>query len=316
MTREDDFIGQLEGYLDEYEGMTPLPAQVRDAVRAELPGTRQIGLRWGPMRYWNMSTSRRAPARYWLVAAMVVVAAALGATFLTRGIGGPPLPTPTSLPVATPGELPQAAALDPGTYVYANPYVDEDPIHLTCTGGCPDFQTITFTLPDGWIVTDGLIAKHRNEPNEVAFSVWTPDWVYPDPCHWRDTPVVEGQDFGPSGHQGMEKLARQTGRGGSTPTEVTFGREPAAPVFRIELAVPADLDISSCDRGEYRSWTVWQIPERANSHHAAGQVDIVYAVDLDRHTLLIDASHRSAASEQDLAELQAILDTVVIDRGF
>ena len=37
MTRNDDFIGQLEGYLDEYEGSTPLPDEVRDAIRAELP---------------------------------------------------------------------------------------------------------------------------------------------------------------------------------------------------------------------------------------------------------------------------------------
>ena len=25
MTRNDDFIGQLEGYLEDYEGSTPLP---------------------------------------------------------------------------------------------------------------------------------------------------------------------------------------------------------------------------------------------------------------------------------------------------
>ena len=43
MTREDDFIGQLEAYLEQYEGMTPLPSGVRDLVRAQLPGTRQIG---------------------------------------------------------------------------------------------------------------------------------------------------------------------------------------------------------------------------------------------------------------------------------
>ena len=37
MTRNDDFIGQLEGYLEEYEGSTPLPNEVRDAIRAQLP---------------------------------------------------------------------------------------------------------------------------------------------------------------------------------------------------------------------------------------------------------------------------------------
>ena len=40
MTR-DEFIGLLGGYLDEYEGSTPMPEHVRDAIRADLPSTRQ-----------------------------------------------------------------------------------------------------------------------------------------------------------------------------------------------------------------------------------------------------------------------------------
>ena len=46
MTRDDDFIGQLEGYLDQYEGSTPLPDEVRDAIRAELPSTQQRPAWW------------------------------------------------------------------------------------------------------------------------------------------------------------------------------------------------------------------------------------------------------------------------------
>ena len=42
MTRDDDdFTGQLEGYLDEYLGSTPLPDEPRDAIRAQLPSIRQ-----------------------------------------------------------------------------------------------------------------------------------------------------------------------------------------------------------------------------------------------------------------------------------
>ena len=42
MNRDDDFIEQLEDYLDTYEGVVPLPASVRDAVHARLPETRQV----------------------------------------------------------------------------------------------------------------------------------------------------------------------------------------------------------------------------------------------------------------------------------
>ncbi len=89
MTRDDAFVEQLENYLDEYEGLTPLPDAIRHAVRAELPAIKQIGASAGPMRYLSMSMSMPAPARYGLVAAVVVVAAALGAAFSrARGASG------------------------------------------------------------------------------------------------------------------------------------------------------------------------------------------------------------------------------------
>jgi hypothetical protein len=311
MTPDDDFTGLLEGYLDEFEGMTPLPDAIRNAIRGRLPTTKQVGRFPGAMRYLNMSMSIPAPARYGLVAAVVVLAAVLGASLLGRGIGGPPnpTPTPTPLPVATPGALPEAASLQPGTYVYSNPYVDEDPVR-SCERGCSDYRSITFTLPEGWATSDGLVFKHLGQPNEVAFSVWTPGGVYADPCHWQKSAV--GPALDPVDPHTAITLQNQAGRKGSTPTETTLGGQRA---FRIELSVPANLDIATCDQGEYRSWSEWDVPDGANSHHAAGQIDVVFAVDVDRRTLLIDASHMPGASGQDLAELEAILASMFIDRA-
>jgi hypothetical protein len=79
--------------------------------------------------------------------------------------------------------------------------------------------------------------------------------------------------------------------------------------------VPADLDISTCDKGEFRSWTVWEVVDSADSHYAPGQLDAVYMVDVDRRPLVIDASHMPATSPADLAELKAILASMIIDRG-
>ena len=39
MSRDDQFIHELERYLDEFEGLTPLPDAIRDAVRAAIPST-------------------------------------------------------------------------------------------------------------------------------------------------------------------------------------------------------------------------------------------------------------------------------------
>jgi hypothetical protein len=85
--------------------------------------------------------------------------------------------------------------------------------------------------------------------------------------------------------------------------------------LRIDLSVPANLDISTCDKGQFRSWTVWEVADGANSHHVSGQLDAVYQIDVDRRPLVIDASHMPGTSEADLAELQSILASMIIDRS-
>ncbi len=148
MTHNDDFIERLENYLDEYEGITPLPDAVRDAIRAELPRTKQIGPGGGPSRFLSMTLSLSPTARYGLAAAIVLAAALIGANFLGRdgSIGGPsasPTPTaspsPTSVPTsAQPWDLLDAASgadLAPGEY-----YLD-----------LPAYPArIGFEVPEGW----------------------------------------------------------------------------------------------------------------------------------------------------------------------
>jgi hypothetical protein len=313
MTRDDDFIGQLEGYLDEYEGLTPLPDAVRDAVRAQLPTTKQIGPFSGPMRYVSMITSIPASARYGLVAAVVVAAAALGATMLGSKSGAPsnPTPTPTPLPLAAPWALPAAGPLQAGRFVCARPL--SDPLIPSCDlGGPSDYRTISFTVPDGWATADGLFFKHRGEASEVALSFWVPDTIYADPCHWQASGVSDRPLPPLSG-----VLQRQPGRVTSPLTAVS-SFDAGYRTSRLELTVPAELDISTCDVGQYRSWTeIWASqqgvgPERVKLD-SAGQVDVLYLVDADRGGLVIDASHMPAASPADLSELEAIVASIKID---
>jgi len=97
-------------------------------------------------------------------------------------------------------------------------------------------------------------------------------------------------------------------------TALWGGESGSVLALRIDLSVPAALDISTCDKGEFRSWTEWH-SNGANSHNAGGQLDSVYMVDVDRRPLVIDASHMPATSQADLAELKAILASMIIDRG-
>ena len=133
MTRDDQFIGQLEGYLDAYEGITPLPEAVRDAIRAELPKTKQAGPTLGLARFSGMSNAFKVG----IAAAVIGIAALIGFSFYNNGIGTVPdgpssTPSPTSVSL-TEGQW--DGTIPPGEY-----YLDL-PVYPA---------RIEFEVPDGW----------------------------------------------------------------------------------------------------------------------------------------------------------------------
>jgi hypothetical protein len=270
----------------------------------------------------------RLPAQLLLAAALVVAVVVGVYVSGNRLIANPASHAPTK--PKSPVPLPTAGALAPGTYFLVNPYRGGNPA-LNCNPGCAWYSRIIFTLPAGWSISDGLVSKHKGQPGEVAFSAWTVDQVYADPCHWqgsalspldlafRNSNAIERVPPGP--HDGG--LANQALRG-PLPRALTPVTIPAVDVsglryptstLRIDLSVPATLDIATCDKGQFRSWTVWEVPDGANSHNVSGQLDAVYQIDVDRRPLVIDASHMPGTSAADLAELQAIIASLVIDRS-
>jgi hypothetical protein len=105
MTQNDEFIGQLEDYLVEFEGETPLPSRVIDAIHTELPRTRQAkpGARDLRLPPRPKTASLRGP---WGIVAAAVVVAILGTVFLFRGsdqaatVAGSPMPSTSAAPSA------------------------------------------------------------------------------------------------------------------------------------------------------------------------------------------------------------------------
>lgn len=287
---------------------SPLPTELRaQAVHYALHGG-------------DSSARQRPPRVLALVAALLAVAIVATLLLTARSLQSrhvvPANPVVPGIPVP----LPKTGTLAPGTYFLANPYLGQNPA-LNCNRGCAAYNTITFTLPAGWATSGGLVYKHLNQPGEVAFSAWTPDQVYDDPCHWQGS-SLSGFDLANHSHDATGAfilapenggLANQALRGPRPRalTQVTLGGVAA---LRIDLSVPANLNISTCDKGEFRSWTVWEVVDGANSHNAPGQLDTVYMVDVDRRVLVIDATHMPATSVADLAELKAILASMVIAR--
>lgn len=240
---------------------------------------------------------------------------------------------------SSPAPLPAAGALAPGTYSLANPALDDKG---RCVMACSAYRRIIFTLPAGWGTRDRLVYKHLNQSGEVAFSAWSVRDVYNDPCYWQSSGLspIDLSRPGAIGATGAIVLAPYEGglanqalRGPRpralnqmTMASVWSGVHDRVLALRIDLSVPAELDISSCDKGEFRSWPVSYngrevdaadllANDTGNSHHASGQLDAVYMVDVDRWPLVIDASHRPATSNADLVELEAIVASMTIDLG-
>jgi hypothetical protein len=283
MTREDDFIGQLEDYLEEYQGMTPLPNAVRDAIRAELPRTKQIGPISGLMRNLNMTMQVPPAARYGLVAASIVAAVLVGAAVF----GGPSTGVGTPTPTATPRPLPLGETnLQPGTY------------RLTSAG-----LNALITVPAGWR-NFGQWGVNGGSSDDMFILFWPyPDdfnEVYTDPCNWSTT--IIDPPVGPTVDDLANALAAQAMRGDAVPTAVTIdGYEGKY----LEMSVPTDMDLASCDEGEFRSWA-------GRYHQGPGQIDRVYILDVDGQRRVLTVNYMPGASEAELAELQAIVDSIDI----
>lgn len=224
-------------------------------------------------------------------------------------------PHGTLPPSASTTAIPENGPLAPGTYTLAKP-----------AGWLPDYRKLIVTLPAGWAISDGLVHKHLDRVDEVAFSVWTVNRVYDDPCNWQESPLSEIDLSDDQVHINFHEattgstvrsplhggLANQIGRNASGLISVELGGQPA---LKIELSVPAQLDLATCDLGQFRSWTgLSATGDDANAHHTPGQIDVVYMVDVDRAPLVIDVSHMPATSASDLAELEAILASMIVDR--
>ncbi len=203
MTHSDDFIGRLEDYLDAFDGATPLPDRVRDAVRAELPTARQVRPRPGLERVFTMLSNASAGAKLGLVAAAVVVAALAGGVFLNNNpsIGTGPTPAPSAIATPAPSPTATPTATPPPVALNGQPYVicDSGDPGQNClpqgtyqlTGGQSVWPVqVTLDLPTGWMEWNpgtGWDAVLANAGPDYGGTGWglmftTVSDVWRDPC--------------------------------------------------------------------------------------------------------------------------------------
>lgn len=192
MNHNDDFIGQLEEYLEAFDGVTALPDRVRDTIRAELPSARQVRPSPGLERVSTMLSNASGRARLGLAAAVIVVAVVLGGAFLNNGsssgiVGGGQTPPPaaTIAPTLVPTSAPTAAP----TVEAVLPALNEGP------GACDPSDTGISCLAPG---TYQLSGARGDWPVTVTVNV-PAGWFEPDPSAGLDFVLVNS---GPPDYQG------------------------------------------------------------------------------------------------------------------
>ena len=216
MNRDDDFIGRLEDYLEFFDGATPLPEGVRDAVHADLPRTRQVSPDLGTGRMLDMISRVSTRARWGLVAAAMVGAIVVGAAVFNDRGASPgiartqatpsPVPTSTSTPTAQPTLTPLSAAP-------AAACVPGGPLDCTRAGtyrlSAPTWPAlITLDVPAGWFLWQPavdwegmLVGGGRDAPSGSGWGLMfiANGAISKDPCHpakgtfdRRQTATVDG----------------------------------------------------------------------------------------------------------------------------
>jgi hypothetical protein len=225
------------------------------------------------------------------VAAVVVVA---GALYVGQGNGVTPAADPSMTPAPSISPIPLPASgggLAPGVYrVWAETAV---PVQLS--------------VPSGWSAVEGGWAILKESAGELlaGLSFWSPNQatlVYADPCDWEGNFAEPDSLVDRNPTAVTDALAAQHLRGDAEPTDIKVDGYAGK---LVELTLPADLDFSTCDGGEPYSWL-------GRAHQGPGQVDHVYAVDVDGELLVFDATYMPDAPRELIAELEAIVDSILI----
>ena len=211
-----------------------------------------------------------------------------------------PAATPSAMPSPTPGATTtpfaystEPVAIEPGTY-----RIPRSEWSLV------DF---TVTFPEGWTVQYGHVyIKHPDTDDELGFYAVLVDAINADACEGNNGELVE---VGPSVDDLAAALLQQQGPLASGPIDATLGGYPAT---RIDLTVPDGFDLEPCNLEDIGLQVWYSAPADKYFVLLPGGNMSVHIVDVDgqRQVFLTGGF---AASDEDVRELQAILDSIQIE---
>ena len=202
--------------------------------------------------------------------------------------------TPSATPDAATTSFPdrtEPVSIEPGTYRIAK-----------SAWSVTDFSV---TFPEGWTVQYGHVyAGNTDEDDEFGFYAVVVDDIFAAACEGETGGLTE---IGPSVDDLADALLRQPGAMTSGPIETTLGGYRAA---RIDLAIPEGFDLEPCSIGPIGLQIWYSAPADKYFVLLADGIASVYIVDVDGRRQVFLTQHRSASSDDDLAELQSVIDSI------
>ncbi len=228
---------------------------------------------------------------YLLLLSFALVLTGCGRAASPPSVAAPTAPASTSSP-----PIPFNGAIVPGSYLIPS-----------SEWSVADF---TVTFPEGWTVQYGHVyAKHQDEDDEFTFYAVVVDEIYTDSCEGDGVP----NEMGPEVDDLVAALREQPGLAASAPVETTLGGYPAT---RIDLQVEPGLDLEACRLAAFDvlALQVWYSAP-ADKYFVLGPDSpaSVYILEVNGERQVFLTQHRLVTSAEDLAELQAVLDSIHIE---
>jgi hypothetical protein len=178
--------------------------------------------------------------------------------------------------------------------------------------GAVDAPSYTVDVPDGWSAPGGLFVV-KTVPGVLGLSVWDVGEVTRDPCHWKG----RSYDPGPTVDDLVEALMAQRTRHATDPIQVSLDDHKGR---YLEWSVPADMevtgdaDFTGCDvepsngHLDFVSWYGAASGDRYQQ--VAGQVDMLWVLDVDGQRLVVDATYSPDIIKADRGELVDIVESL------
>ena len=311
MPTEKQLDDRISRWLDA-EAPIQLPDRVLRATFERTRETRQQGGWQAVLRRTQMN--RLIFALGGAAAVLVVALVALGRYGnQPGGVGGQPSPSSITspsappAPTATPRPYPDVdRVLAAGTYVL-HPLRPQD-----------SSLAVTFTVADGW-QTFGAVLIPSGDPETGppgGMAVLFPGDVTTlnDPCDWRGT--ADDVSFGPAVEDLVEALRAQTAYEVSDPVDVTIGGYSGK---RVDIVHPTEPFLGQtsrapdCDQDVFQLWNTAAWGEEGI--YAQGPADRwhTHILDVEGTRLVVVSRDFAGTSPADRAEMDAIIDSLVID---